>query len=246
MAEREGRTNNPFMKFGRDLLAADKRASREKGKDKDGKYGPRPSELLAASTVMMLLGIGLERISEKLLPATLVAAEKKLSLDANTLTSMVPAWANEAVTDAGAAIAYAIVQKQLGEQLPKLTPQDLFTLVVDVGAYGGDKVVGKTVDSVKNIFKKKEAEKATTDIKLLRNVTNWLNPVTAGAIREGFSAGSDLWSAYRDVVTGAPEKVEEKKESTLTKETTMIYIVPDMASASAMVNTATRETVATS
>lgn len=233
MAEREGRANNPLMKFGRDILAADKRASREKGKDKDGKYGPRPSERLTASAVMMLLGIGFEKISEKLLPATLAAAEKKLSLDVNSLASAVPAWANEAVTDAGAAIAYAVVQKQLGEQLPKLTPQDLLTLVVDVGAYGGDKVAEKTANSVKNFFKKKDAEIATTDIKLLRNVTNWLNPVTAGAVREGVSAGVDLWNAYRDVVNGVPEKPEEKKEP-MNKETTIIFLGNDQQLASAL------------
>lgn len=227
----------PLMKFGRDILAADKRASREKGKDKDGKYGPRPLVRLAGSAVMMLLGVGLEWTADKLGPKAIKEVGKRLEFPDLTI----PAWANEAVTDAGAAIAYAVVQKQLGEQLPKLTPQDLLTLVVDVGAYGGDKVVEKTANSVKNFFKKKDAENATTDIKLLRNVTNWLNPVTAGAVREGVSAGSDLWNAYRDVVNGVPEKVEEKKEP-VNKETTIIYIGNDQQLASAL-STASGEQV---
>lgn len=232
----------PLMKFGRDLLAADKRASREKGKDKDGKYGPRPSARFAGSAVMMLLGLGLEKAAEHILPATLHAAEKKLSLENDALLNLVPAWAKEAVTDAGAAIAYAVVQKQLGEQLPKLTPQDLLTLIVDVGAYSGDRAAEGVGNQVKKIFKKEQNAR----VRVLESVTNWLNPVTAGAVREGLSAGSDLWSAYRDVVGGVPEKPEEKKEPTITKETTIIYIVPDMASASAMVNTTTSSPVTTS
>lgn len=227
MAEREGQAYNQVIQFGHDILAADKRTA--KGKGKDGKDGLRSSERLAGSAVMMLLGVGFERISEKLLqPATLRTAEKKLSLDAKTLDDAVPLWAKEAVTDAGVALAYAVVQKQLGEQLPKLTPKDLLALVVDVGAYGGDRAAEGVGNKVRKIVK----NDTNTQTHALERLTNWLNPVTAGAVREGLSAGSDLWIAYRDVVAGVPEKAEEIKEPAVIKETTIIYLGNDQQIAS--------------
>ena len=225
----------PLMKFGRDILAADKRASKEKGKDKDGKYGPKPSERLAASSVMMLLGVGLEWAADRLSNKAI----KKVGtwLEAGTDFSL-PDWAKEAVTDGGVAIAYAIVQKQLGEQLPKLKAQDLLTLAVDVGAYGGDKLAAHVGQRVRGVLNKNNSQEAsqlpsTDQIGILGKLTNWLNPVTAGAVREGLSAGTDFWSAYRDVVTGVPEKPEEKKES-VTKETTIIFLGNDQQLASAL------------
>ena len=224
MAEREGQSSNLFVKFGRDLLVADKRASTEKGKDKDGKYGSRPSERLAGSAVMMLLGVGLEWAADKMGPKVIKELGKKFDVD----NLAIPVWANEAVTDAGAAIAYAVVQKQLGEQLPKLKPQDLLTLAVDVGAYGGDRVAEDVGNTVRKIVK----AEANTQTHALERLTNWLNPVTAGAVREGLSAGSDLWAAYRDVVAGVPEAAEEIKEPSVIKETTIIYLGNDQQIAS--------------
>lgn len=210
----------PLMKFGRDLLAADKRVAKIKGKD-----ALRPSMRLAGSAVMMLLGIGFEWGADKLGPKVVREAGKRLGVD----ELEIPPWAKEAVTDGGVAIAYAFVQKQIGEQLPKLTPPDLLTLVVDVGAYSGDRAAEGVGNKVKNTLKRDKNAR----VQVFENVTNWLNPVTAGAIREGLSAGSDLWSAYRDIANGVPEKAEAKKEP-ITKETTIIFLGNDQQLASAL------------
>jgi hypothetical protein len=232
MAEQEALSLNTALnaahKFGRDVLQADRRAA---PKDKDGKHGPRPSERLAGSVVMAILGFGLELASDKLAPKVIKELGKRLDVEDFTI----PDWAKEAVGDGGVAIAYAVVQKQLGEQLPKLKPQDLLTLGVDVAAYGGDRVVDRIVKYIRSAnATSSESEQGDPEkFKLLATITNWLNPVTAGAMREGASAGMDLWNAYRDVVSGVPEKAEEKKEPA-GKETTIIFLGTDQQLQSAL------------
>lgn len=245
---------NPVVQFGRDLLEADKRTGR--GKGVDGKDGLRSSERLPSSIVMMVVGYGLEKAATHLGPAVLHLAEKKLLLKKDTLNNVVPAWAKEVVTDAGVALTYGALQKN-ADQLPKVKAVDMLSLVVDAGAYKGDEVLTRLnntlrasrIDRLKkkstSAAKKYSKEHKVAKSHVLTNLTDWLNPVTAGATREAGSAVLDLILAYRDVVTGVPEKPEEKKEPTLVKETT-VYIVPDLMSASAVVNAPVGNTVATS
>lgn len=85
-----------------------------------------------------------------------------------------------------------------------------------------------------------------------RSILDYINPVTALGADEARMAVMDWYRAYKAVVNGTEEefvktnKPKDPKEPTLMKETTMIYVVPDLAAASAMVNTTTGETVATS
>lgn len=85
-----------------------------------------------------------------------------------------------------------------------------------------------------------------------RSLLDYINPVTALGADEARMAVMDWYRAYKAVVAGTEDefvkanKPKDPKEPMLTKETTMIYIVPDMASASAMVNTTTSSPVATS
>ena len=85
-----------------------------------------------------------------------------------------------------------------------------------------------------------------------KSLLDYINPVTALGADEARMAVMDWYHAYKAVVAGTQDefvkanKPKDSKEPTITKETTMIYIVPDMASASAMVNTTTSGPVATS
>lgn len=84
-----------------------------------------------------------------------------------------------------------------------------------------------------------------------KSLLDYINPVTALGADEARLAVMDWYRAYKAVEAGTQEefvktnKPKDPKEPTLTRETTTIYIVPDMASASAMVNTTT-SAVATS
>ncbi len=233
--------SNPVLQFGSDLLAADARASRAKGKDKDGKYGPRPSERALGSLIMMVFGVGVEPLIDAF--AEDQAQKRNFNLDD------VPSWVQEAGKDMVAGIAYAVIRKNL-DQLPSLKIQDFgVTVAMDIGAAGFDNAArgamgnqNSLVASVRKSIgwviglagqdKKENVRNALANPKVSK-VVDHVNPLTVGALREGLSAGSDLWSAYRDVVAGVPEKAEEKKEP-VTKETTIIFLGNDQQLASAL------------
>ncbi|MDP1722164.1 MAG: hypothetical protein Q8L37_03065 [Candidatus Gottesmanbacteria bacterium] len=85
-----------------------------------------------------------------------------------------------------------------------------------------------------------------------KSLLDYINPVTALGADEARMAVMDWYRAYKAVVAGTQDefvkanKPKDQKEPTLTRETTMIYVVPDLAMASAMVNTTTGEAVTTS
>lgn len=203
---------------------------------KTHKDGAKPLTRLGGAVAVGAIGVGTEILVEKGTPFL----QDKYSW---LLLDKLPLPLRELLKDGVVGVVYTVINKNLGEALPKLKLRHLTTSTVGTMAvFVGGIVQGKIGERLSAWRKSKGKEPAvdtaqsttssqTTESK--KSLLDYINPVTALAADEARLAAVDWLEAYKAVSAGMEEEFvkthmpKDAKEPTMTKETTIIYLGSD-------------------